>query len=175
MKAIWIAPLLVSAVAFAQSTPPANKGAAAPTASKGDPHRADDVARHRQMAKAHEEAARCLEGARPRHNVILSCVLRAKASRSVSIAACGMLIEMGRRTMNRLHQAAPALAVLLAFFVAPAAAQLPVRYSRPCNCRSIRNCAQSARISGVSRGKCWVKSNVAGGAAFSSRVFRRRS
>ncbi len=61
MKAIWIVPLLVCAGAFAQSTPPASKGAAAPTAAKIDPHRAEDVARHQQMAKAHQEAARCLE------------------------------------------------------------------------------------------------------------------
>lgn len=60
MKAIWIALTFLSAVAFAQTTLPANKGAATPPASK-DPHRADDVARHRQIAKAHEEAARCLE------------------------------------------------------------------------------------------------------------------
>ena len=61
MKAICIIVLLISAAAFAQSTTPASKGAAAPTADKVDPHRAVDIARHRQMAKAHEEAARCLE------------------------------------------------------------------------------------------------------------------
>ena len=61
MKAIWIVPLLMSAVAFAQSTAPASKSAATPAVTKVDPHRTEDVARHRQMAKAHEEAARCLE------------------------------------------------------------------------------------------------------------------
>lgn len=61
MKTLWIFALLLSAAAFAQSNAPANKSAAAPASSKADPHRAEDVARHRQMAKAHEEAARCLE------------------------------------------------------------------------------------------------------------------
>ena len=61
MRAIWMAPLFVSAVASAQSTAPATKSAPAPKAAKVDPHRAEDIARHRQMAKAHEEAARCLE------------------------------------------------------------------------------------------------------------------
>ena len=61
MRAIWLAALLVSAVASAQSTAPATKAAPAPKAAKVDPHRNEDIAKHRQMAKAHEEAARCLE------------------------------------------------------------------------------------------------------------------
>ena len=61
MKAIWILPLLVSVAAFAQSGAPAGKSSAAPESSKGDVHRSEDIARHRQMAKAHEDAARCLE------------------------------------------------------------------------------------------------------------------
>jgi hypothetical protein len=61
MKAIWILPLLVSVAAFAQSSAPAGKSSAAPTSSKVDVHRTEDIARHRQMAQAHEEAARCLE------------------------------------------------------------------------------------------------------------------
>ena len=61
MKAIFLVVLLVSAVAFAQSTAPAGKSAASTAAAKIDPHRTEDIAKHRQMAKAHEEAARCLE------------------------------------------------------------------------------------------------------------------
>ncbi|MCX8004981.1 MAG: hypothetical protein N2688_08500 [Burkholderiaceae bacterium] len=50
--------LLTSAVAAAQT--------AAPGREKGDraaaeAHRRADIARHRQMARAHEDAARCLE------------------------------------------------------------------------------------------------------------------
>lgn len=58
--------LLALTAAQAQSPAPASAPAtkAAPTASKGgdDAHRKEDIAKHRQMAKAHEEAARCLEG-----------------------------------------------------------------------------------------------------------------
>ena len=61
MKAIWILSLLVSVAAFAQSSAPTSKNPAAPKSSKEDVHRTEDIARHRQMAKAHEEAARCLE------------------------------------------------------------------------------------------------------------------
>ena len=60
MKALWVLPLLVSVAAFAQSTP-AGKNPPAAKASKEDVHLNEDIARHRQMAKAHEEAARCLE------------------------------------------------------------------------------------------------------------------
>ena len=61
MKAIWILSLLVSVAAFAQSSAPPGKNPTAPTSSKDDVHRNEDIARHRQMAKAHEEAARCFE------------------------------------------------------------------------------------------------------------------
>lgn len=61
MKAIWIVLLLAPVVALAQPTAPAAKNSAAPASSKVDVHRNEDIARHRQMAKAHEEAARCLE------------------------------------------------------------------------------------------------------------------
>jgi hypothetical protein len=61
MKAMFLIFLLGSAVALAQSTAPTSKSTPSPTASKVDPHQAEDIARHRQMAKAHEEAARCLE------------------------------------------------------------------------------------------------------------------
>ena len=49
-------PLAVLALAPALAKNPAP----APT-SKEAQHRNDDIARHRQMARAHEEAARCLE------------------------------------------------------------------------------------------------------------------
>ena len=61
MKAIWILSLLVSVAAFAQSGAPPSKTPATSASSKGDVHRNEDVARHRQIAKAHEEAARCVE------------------------------------------------------------------------------------------------------------------
>ena len=61
MKAIWILSLLVSVAAFAQPSAPTSKNPAAPKSSKEDVHRTEDIARHRHMAKAHEEAARCLE------------------------------------------------------------------------------------------------------------------
>lgn len=52
---------LLAGKAGAQTTlskpaaPPSKAGAAA------DAHRKDDIAKHRQMARAHEEAAKCLE------------------------------------------------------------------------------------------------------------------
>lgn len=62
MKAVWTFLLLMSVAAFAQTSAqtsaPPSKSSAAP---KAEAHRNEDVARHRQMAKAHEEAARCLE------------------------------------------------------------------------------------------------------------------
>jgi hypothetical protein len=49
--------------AVAQSTGSAQT---APTASAAErAHRSDDIARHRQMARAHEDAARCLESGAP--------------------------------------------------------------------------------------------------------------
>jgi hypothetical protein len=61
MKAMLLALVLTPMVALAQPAAPAVKNAPAPASSKVDPHRSEDIARHRQMAKAHEEAARCLE------------------------------------------------------------------------------------------------------------------
>lgn len=61
--------LMVALVAFAPAatdaqtsagSAPAGK-AATPAPGKDDSHRRDDIARHRQMARAHEDAARCLE------------------------------------------------------------------------------------------------------------------
>jgi hypothetical protein len=49
--------------AVAQTTGPTK---AAPPASPTErAHRDDDIAKHRQMARAHEEAARCLESGAP--------------------------------------------------------------------------------------------------------------
>jgi hypothetical protein len=50
-------------LAAAQSPAPAGKAPAKSTAEQD--HRNEDVARHRQMARAHEEAARCLEAGIP--------------------------------------------------------------------------------------------------------------
>ncbi len=61
MKALLMVLLIAPVVAFAQATVPAAKNSATTASSKVDAHRNEDVARHRQMAKAHEEAARCLE------------------------------------------------------------------------------------------------------------------
>lgn len=65
MKALWMFLLAMSGAAFgstsAQTTAPASKSPAVSASPKADAHRIEDVARHRQMAKAHEEAARCLE------------------------------------------------------------------------------------------------------------------
>lgn len=60
MKAILMVWLLAPMVAFAQPAPPAAKNSSPAKSSKADEHRSEDVARHRQMAQAHEEAARCL-------------------------------------------------------------------------------------------------------------------
>ncbi len=51
--------LLVATAALAQGTPPAPKPG---SRQAEDAHRKDDIAKHRQMARAHEEAAKCLEG-----------------------------------------------------------------------------------------------------------------
>lgn len=64
--ALLLALAVASAPAHAQSTAagsarPAQAGAAAPAAVQ-DPHRRDDIVRHRAIAAAHETAARCLEG-----------------------------------------------------------------------------------------------------------------
>lgn len=61
VKTVGFVALMAIAPAFAQAAPPAAKNDPAPASSKQDAHRAEDIARHRQMARAHEEAARCLE------------------------------------------------------------------------------------------------------------------
>ena len=47
--------------ASAQGTSSAPSKAAADAKAADDGHRKEDIAKHRQMARAHEEAARCLE------------------------------------------------------------------------------------------------------------------
>ena len=58
--------LLIACLAFplavAAQTPAAPAKNSPPVKpSKEDAHRAEDIAKHRQMARAHDEAARCLE------------------------------------------------------------------------------------------------------------------
>jgi hypothetical protein len=57
----WIIAVLAWPLAIAAQTGQAPKNASPTPTSKEAEHRAEDVARHRQMARAHEEAARCLE------------------------------------------------------------------------------------------------------------------
>ena len=64
-KVLFVLLLVVQGVVHAQATPPATKNSAASAPSNQDLHRSEDVARHRQMARAHEEAARCLEAGTP--------------------------------------------------------------------------------------------------------------
>jgi hypothetical protein len=59
----WIAIVLLAGLPLAgarTAAPPARANVSPPSAAE-QAHRADDIARHRQMARAHEEAARCLE------------------------------------------------------------------------------------------------------------------
>jgi len=55
-------PLAVMAQTSAPA--PATNSTPAPKSKEAE-HRSEDIARHRQMARAHEEAARCLEGGVP--------------------------------------------------------------------------------------------------------------
>lgn len=56
--------LVMASLAGAQA--PASTGATSPAKPSADQvHRSDDIARHRQMARAHEEAAKCLEAGSP--------------------------------------------------------------------------------------------------------------
>ena len=50
--------ILLLAVGAVQAQAPAAKGAAS---KADDTHRKEDIAKHRQMARAHEQAAQCLE------------------------------------------------------------------------------------------------------------------
>jgi hypothetical protein len=51
--------LLAASVALGQSSAPAPKPG---SRAAEDAHRKEDISKHRQMARAHEDAARCLEG-----------------------------------------------------------------------------------------------------------------
>jgi hypothetical protein len=56
--------LLIAPLAGAQL--PGSTGTTSPAKPSADQvHRSDDIARHRQMARAHEEAAKCLEAGSP--------------------------------------------------------------------------------------------------------------
>jgi hypothetical protein len=55
------APVLAQATAPSQSAPARTEPARAGSTPTADPHRQQDVARHRAMAAAHEASARCLE------------------------------------------------------------------------------------------------------------------
>lgn len=61
----WIVAALAWPIAIAAQTGQTPKNASTTPASKEAEHRTEDVARHRQMARAHEEAARCLESGQP--------------------------------------------------------------------------------------------------------------
>lgn len=50
--------MLATSVASSQSSAPAPK---AGTRAAEEAHRKEDIAKHRQMARAHEDAAKCLE------------------------------------------------------------------------------------------------------------------
>jgi hypothetical protein len=56
--------LALPLAAMAQALAPTKNSAQAPKSKEAE-HRSEDIARHRQMARAHEEAARCLEGGTP--------------------------------------------------------------------------------------------------------------
>jgi hypothetical protein len=56
--------LALPLAAMAQAPAPAKNSTPVPKSKEAE-HRSEDIARHRQMARAHEEAARCLEGGTP--------------------------------------------------------------------------------------------------------------
>ena len=58
---VFAAALLGSALAFAQGTATPAKSGAAGATTAADKHRQEDIAKHRKLAQAHEDAARCLE------------------------------------------------------------------------------------------------------------------
>lgn len=61
VAAALLAAALPLALAQSAGTPPP----ARPLSAAEQAHRKEDIAKHRQMAQAHEEAARCLESGRP--------------------------------------------------------------------------------------------------------------
>lgn len=58
MTAILLAATVTAALAQA---PSADKGTGKGAGKAADAHRMEDIAKHRQMARAHEQAAQCLE------------------------------------------------------------------------------------------------------------------
>ena len=60
----WVSIVLMSPLVVAAQVGDAPKKTRPPTAADAE-HRTADVARHRQMAQAHEEAARCLQSGAP--------------------------------------------------------------------------------------------------------------
>jgi hypothetical protein len=60
----WLIVVLMSPLLVAAQGGDASKKTQAPTPGEAE-HRSADIARHRQMAQAHEEAARCLQGGAP--------------------------------------------------------------------------------------------------------------
>jgi len=80
--------LLVSA-SLAGAQAPASTGATSPAKPSADQvHRNDDIARHRQMARAHEEAAKCLEAGNPEKQCRNGCARLARASQWDNIVEC---------------------------------------------------------------------------------------
>jgi hypothetical protein len=61
----WLFVVLMAPLLAAAQSAGAPKNSPAAAASNEAEHRRADVARHRQMAQAHEEAARCLESGVP--------------------------------------------------------------------------------------------------------------
>lgn len=62
MKHATIALLAALACSAALAQQPAPAARQAPRSAAEEAHRKEDIAKHRQMARAHEDAARCLEG-----------------------------------------------------------------------------------------------------------------
>lgn len=89
--AAWVAACLLAAhgpAALAQGGSSAPATSAPSKAAPADPHRRDDVVRHRAIAAAHEGAARCLEAGRPEADC--HAALR-KACEGIAVGRyCGM-------------------------------------------------------------------------------------
>lgn len=61
LRASFVAALLAVALPVAAQTAAPAKSAPAAKSAADEAHRKEDIAKHRQMARAHEEAAKCLE------------------------------------------------------------------------------------------------------------------
>jgi hypothetical protein len=62
MAALVLATVTSTMSPLAQAQAATAPTKAAPAKGGDDAHRKDDIRKHRQMARAHEEAAQCLEG-----------------------------------------------------------------------------------------------------------------